>query len=102
MSWAKLEEDYRAAAARFKEDTAFAEASRAAVTRLQGGDAGARAIWEQLCQLSREAFLRVYHRLGVLLTDNDVRGESFYNSLLARLSPCSSNGSKRAMCPMRR
>jgi arginyl-tRNA synthetase len=80
---AKLEEDYRAAAARFKEDTAFAEASRAAVTRLQGGDAGARAIWEQLCQLSREAFLRVYHRLGVLLTDNDVRGESFYNSLLA-------------------
>lgn len=80
---AALENDYRAANAKFKEDEAFKQAALAAVGRLQGGDLQAREVWEQLCALSRGAFLRVYDRLGVLLTDADVRGESFYNPLLA-------------------
>jgi arginyl-tRNA synthetase len=79
----RLEADYRAAAARFKEDTAFAEQARAAVGRLQGGDAEARQVWERLCALSRSAFVRVYERLGVLLTDANTCGESFYNDRLA-------------------
>jgi arginyl-tRNA synthetase len=75
-------EDYRAAQQRFNSDPAFAEAARAAVGRLQGGDPEARRKWEQLCATSRRAFLEIYLRLNVLLNDDDVCGESFYNDRL--------------------
>ncbi len=77
-----IEEDYRKAAERFKTDAAFAEAARAAVGRLQRGEPAAREIWERMCTLSREAFTEIYRRLGVLLRDDDVRGESFYQDRL--------------------
>ena len=75
-------EDYRAAQQRFNSDPAFAEAARTAVGRLQGGDPEARRKWEQLCATSRKAFLEIYRRLNVLLNDDDVCGESFYNDRL--------------------
>jgi len=78
-----IEEDYRAAVERDRTDAAFHEAARAAVGRLQAGDADARRVWERLCAQSRQAFLDSYRRLNVRLTDEDVRGESFYNDRLA-------------------
>lgn len=79
----QVEDSYRAAAERFRTDAAFAAAARDAVTRLQSGDPAARAVWRQLCDLSYKAFLDAYQRLGVLLTNADVCGESFYNDRLA-------------------
>ncbi|MBN2447616.1 MAG: arginine--tRNA ligase, partial [Phycisphaerae bacterium] len=79
---AAAEADYKAAQERFSSDPEFADRARAAVARLQGGDPAARKVWEQLCDLSRSAFLQLYKRLGVLLTNDDERGESFYNDRL--------------------
>lgn len=80
-----MEEDYRAAQERFKSDPAFADAARAAVGRLQGGDPEARRKWETLCATSRREFSQIYELLGVLLNDGDVCGESFYNDRLPLL-----------------
>jgi arginyl-tRNA synthetase len=40
-------------------------------------------IWQRLVDISREYLHQVYTRLGVSLTDDDIRGESFYNDMLA-------------------
>ena len=77
-----IESDYKAAQQRFKDDEAFRTAARLAVGRLQSGDPEARRVWQELCQLSRQAFVRVYERMNVLLDDGDVCGESFYNDRL--------------------
>ncbi len=77
-----IEDDYRAAQQRFEHDEPFATEARLAVGELQGGDPAARRIWEQLCAESWQAFTEIYERLGVLLTPEDVRGESFYNDRL--------------------
>jgi len=73
---------YRAARAIFDVDQAFAERSRARVVALQAGDPGTVATWRAIIAESQQAFNALYARLGVLLTDDDVAGESFYNSML--------------------
>ena len=78
-----IEDDYRAAQQRFKEDEQFAAAARLAVGRLQSGDPEARRVWQQICAISRLAFLEIYQRLNVLLDDGDICGESFYSDRLA-------------------
>lgn len=80
---AAIEDDYRAAQERFKSDPEFATTARNAVGQLQQGDENARAIWTQLCDISRDAFINTYEWLGVLLTAADIHGESFYNERLA-------------------
>ncbi|HEX2039615.1 MAG TPA: arginine--tRNA ligase, partial [Acidimicrobiales bacterium] len=73
---------YREAQARFESDAGFAERARQRVVALQAGDAATLSAWEDLVAESERHFEAVYSRLGVLLTHDDVRGESFYNSLL--------------------
>lgn len=80
---AKIEDDYRAANDRFTNDSSFANAARAAVERLQSGDAAARDVWRKVCAASSAAFRAIYRRLNVQLIDDDVCGESFYNPRLA-------------------
>jgi arginyl-tRNA synthetase len=41
------------------------------------------AIWQRLVDISRGYLHQVYTRLRVTLTDEDIRGESFYNDMLA-------------------
>jgi arginyl-tRNA synthetase len=77
-----IEDDYRAAQQRFESDEQFATEARRAVGELQSGDSPAQQVWEQLCAESWRAFTEIYARLGVLLTPEDVRGESFYNDRL--------------------
>ncbi len=79
---AALEDDYRAANERFKNDAEFATNARLAVGRLQSGDAGALEVWKRVCAASSAAFNELYARLGILLRDADVCGESFYNPML--------------------
>ena len=74
---------YKRAQTHFKEDEAFADAARRRVVALQAGDAQTREIWQALIDVSKAGFNEAYARLGVLLTDDDLAGESRYNALLA-------------------
>ena len=49
---------------------------------LQGGDPETLRLWKLLVDLSMQYFNRLYRKLGVLLTDDDLAGESMYNDLL--------------------
>lgn len=73
---------YRQAAERFAAEPAFAERSRARVVALQRGEERSLAVWRALVEESKRHFRGVYRRLGVGLTDADMRSESFYNPLL--------------------
>ncbi|HKO92541.1 MAG TPA: arginine--tRNA ligase, partial [Polyangiaceae bacterium] len=74
---------YQEAKARFDVEPPFAERSRRRVVLLQGGDAESLAFWRRLIAESCAHMNQVFERLGVLLTDLDLRGESFFNSRLA-------------------
>ncbi|GAA4241505.1 arginine--tRNA ligase [Actinomadura meridiana] len=74
---------YQAAREKFDGDATFADRSRARVVALQAGDAETLRLWNVLVEVSKQYFNDVYGRLGVTLTDDDIKGESFYNDLLA-------------------
>jgi arginyl-tRNA synthetase len=74
---------YQAARTKFDADPAFAERSRARVVSLHGGDPATLALWGGLVEESERHFDNVYELLGVLLTRDDIAGESFYNAMLA-------------------
>ena len=73
---------YRDARASFDADDAFRERSRRRVVLLQAGDPETMRLWKVLVAESIRYFDEVYAKLGVLLTDADVVGESFYNPML--------------------
>jgi arginyl-tRNA synthetase len=77
---------YLRANAHFKAAPDFAERARRRVVLLQTGDAETRAIWQQLIDVSLAGFNAAYARLGVLLTDADLAGESMYNDDLASVA----------------
>ncbi|MCL2784701.1 MAG: arginine--tRNA ligase, partial [Propionibacteriaceae bacterium] len=73
---------YKRGQAHFRDDPEFAQAARNRVVSLQSGDPTTLAIWSTLIEVSKAGFNRAYARLGVLLTDDDLAGESIYNSML--------------------
>jgi arginyl-tRNA synthetase len=73
---------YRAARATFDSDADFADRARLRVVDLQAGDPATLARWAEIVAESKVYFNDVYDRLGVLLTDDDAVGESFYNPAL--------------------
>jgi arginyl-tRNA synthetase len=74
---------YQAARRKFDSDPGFADRARKRVVDLQGGDPATLQLWQELVDLSKDYLHRIYARLGVTLTDDDIKGESFYNHLLA-------------------
>ncbi|HEY6812072.1 MAG TPA: arginine--tRNA ligase [Propionibacteriaceae bacterium] len=70
---------YARASAHFRNDQDFADRARRRVVALQSGDERTRHIWRQLINVSLAGFNQAYARLGVLLTDDDLAGESMYN-----------------------
>jgi len=74
---------YQAARRKFDSDPGFADRARKRVVDLQGGDPGTLQLWQDLVDFSKDYLHRIYGRLGVTLTDDDIKGESFYNDLLA-------------------
>jgi len=74
---------YQQARASFNADPEFADRSRRRVVLLQSGDEETLRLWRVLVAESVRYFDVVYEQLGVLLTDDDIVGESFYNDLLA-------------------
>ena len=74
---------YQHARVKFDSDPVFAGRARERVVKLQSGhDPATMALWEELVDLSKAYLRDTYARLRVSLTDDDIRGESFYNDLL--------------------
>lgn len=73
---------YKAANAKFAGSEEFQERSRERVVKLQAREPETIAIWQRLVDMSTEYFNLVYRKLGVLLTDDDLAGESKYESLM--------------------
>ena len=77
-----LNEFYAAARLQFDSESSFAERSRRRVVLLQSGDPETMRLWRIFVGESMRHAAQVYDLLGVLLTDDDVVGESYYNPLL--------------------
>ena len=73
---------YRDARAQFDSDENFRARARARVVSLQTGDGPTLRRWGQLVDISMSHFQEVYVLLNVLLTEDDVMGESKYDHLL--------------------
>ncbi|MCL1857285.1 MAG: arginine--tRNA ligase [Kiritimatiellaeota bacterium] len=76
----ELERIYVQSYGKAKEDEAWMEACRAELVKLQAGDPGNLALWQEFIRLSLCEFDRIYERLGVRF--DLTRGESHYNAAL--------------------
>eukprot|EP00922_Rhytidocystis_sp_ex-Travisia-forbesii_P039810 GHVS01059238.1.p1 GENE.GHVS01059238.1~~GHVS01059238.1.p1 ORF type:complete len:585 (+),score=104.23 GHVS01059238.1:62-1756(+) len=70
---------YRASKTRFDEDAEFKKRAQQNVVKLQSGDADTLKKWQEICEVSRQEFQKVYDRLDVQVFE---RGESYYNDML--------------------
>jgi arginyl-tRNA synthetase len=85
LTLAEAEALYARASAHFRANPEFAERARRRVVALQSGDEETRRIWRELINVSLAGFNEAYQRLGVLLTNDDLAGESTYNDDLSQL-----------------
>lgn len=74
-----LDEFYQSAKKRFDADSDFKVRAKERVVKLQHKDEGTIYFWEKLCSESYKHFSEIYDRLNVLLTKEDIAGESKYN-----------------------
>jgi arginyl-tRNA synthetase len=74
---------YQHARVKFDSDLTFADRARERVVKLQSEhDPATMGLWEELVDLSKAYLRDTYAKLRVSLTDDDIRGESFYNDML--------------------
>jgi len=73
---------YQQARTSFDGDPEFRDRARRRVVLLQSGDEETLRLWHLLVSESVRYFDGVYAKLGVLLTDDDIAGESMYNARL--------------------
>jgi len=85
LSVGDLDGFYKQAREKFDGSEEFQQRARARVVALQGGDAETLRLWGLLVAESARYFATVYEKLGVKLTNDDLRGESAYNPLLAEV-----------------
>ncbi len=82
MQQGDLDGFYKAANAKFADDEEFQARSRERVVKLQAYDPETMVLWQRLVDMSNDYFNQVYEKLGVLLTDDDLMGESKYQHLM--------------------
>jgi len=80
-----LEVFYREAKQRFDADDIFAKKARRYVVKLQSGDSWCQNMWKKLVDITMEQNQRLYERLNISLTPNDIMGESAYNDFLPNI-----------------
>ena len=85
VSLKDLEQFYKDAKGRFDADAAFADKAREYVVKIQSGDTHCLQLWQKFIDISLGHCEEVYEKLGVNLTRDDVRAESFYNDELANV-----------------
>jgi arginyl-tRNA synthetase len=78
-----LDAFYKAARAKFDADDEFKERARNRVVLLQSRDDPETAqLWQALVDQSTRHFNELYGKLGILLTDDDLAGESIYQPMM--------------------
>jgi arginyl-tRNA synthetase len=77
-----LEQFYKDAKIRFDQSEDFANTAREYVVKIQSGDKYCLTLWQSFIDASLGHCEEVYSKLGVNLTRDDVRAESFYNPQL--------------------
>ena len=82
LSQGDLDGFYKQANTKFNDSEEFQERARARVVLLQGGDEATLMLWRRLVEMSNAYFNRVYTKLDVLLTEDDLAGESRYQPLM--------------------
>ncbi len=82
LSLGDLDGFYKEARAAFDASEEFQDRARQRVVLLQSGDPETLRLWDLLVELSTKHFNAVYTALGVLLTDDDLAGESKYHPLM--------------------
>ncbi len=85
VSLRDLEQFYKDAKKRFDEDPAFADKAREYVVKIQSGDSYCLGLWQKFIDISLGHCEEVYEKLGVNLSREDVRAESFYNDELPKV-----------------
>jgi len=80
-----LEQFYKDAKVRFDQSEAFANKAREYVVKIQSGDKHCLTLWQSFIDASLGHCEEVYEKLGVNLTRDDVRAESFYNPQLPKV-----------------
>ncbi|AWS47258.1 arginine--tRNA ligase [Streptosporangium sp. 'caverna'] len=76
---------YQAARAKFDGDPEFNKRARTRVVTLQSEEPETMRLWHIFMDATVRYFNKVYTQLGVTLTDDDIAGESMYNSMLAQV-----------------
>ncbi|XP_068223557.1 arginine--tRNA ligase, cytoplasmic-like isoform X1 [Palaemon carinicauda] len=79
---ADLQAFYKESKKRFDEDEAFKKRAYEAVVQLQAHDPIHIKGWEEICDISKQEFQKVYERLQIRIVN---RGESFYQSRMESL-----------------
>ena len=82
LSVGDLDGFYKQARAKFDSDETFQARARNRVVLLQSGDPETLRLWKLIVDLSMRNFNELYRKIGVLLTNDDLAGESTYNDLL--------------------
>jgi arginyl-tRNA synthetase len=85
VSLKDLEQFYKDAKGRFDADEDFANKARAYVVKIQSGDTHCLELWQKFIDISLGHCEEVYKKLGVKLTREDVKAESFYNEDLVKV-----------------
>ena len=80
-----LDQYYKEATTRFKTDPDFRAIARQTVVELQSGAPDAVALWNRMRVETHRHYTEVYATLGVTLTDDHERGESFYRERLPQI-----------------
>ena len=78
----ELENFYKDARYKFDNSEDFAVRSRERVVKLQSKEPETIVLWKELVDISLLHFNEVYRMLNVLLTDDNLAGESIYEELL--------------------
>ena len=83
LAQGELDGYYKQARAKFDASDEFKARARERVVTLQSGDVETLRLWKILVEQSTHHFNEVYAKLGVLLTDDDLAGESMYQPMMA-------------------
>lgn len=85
LQFSDLENLYCIAKQHYNSNPIFAEKSRYYVVKLQEGDNYCRQLWHKLVETTINNNQKIYERMNITLTRNDVMGESLYNTMLPSL-----------------
>lgn len=80
LALADLEAFYQQSKKHFDDDPTFANTARDYVVKLQSGDVGCKALWQQFIDVSVAHSEEIYQALNVSLKHDDIRPESAYNA----------------------